>query len=69
MTDLVNGLKMISCLQLIKTHEWAPAIHLDNRYRLMRGEQMLDAQGNPTDQIGEDETAGREFIIEYDETS
>ena len=50
---------------MYKTHVWAPAIHLDNRYRLMRGEQMLDKDGNPTDQIGEDETAG--MPIDLDE--
>lgn len=49
---------------MIKTHDWKPAIHLDNRYRLMRGEQMLDALGNPTDEIGEDETRGEPFILE-----
>ncbi|XP_011690513.1 PREDICTED: uncharacterized protein LOC105451640 [Wasmannia auropunctata] len=32
--------------------EWKPAIHLDNRYRLMRHEPMLDAYGNVTDKIG-----------------
>ncbi|KAK2574903.1 hypothetical protein KPH14_002594 [Odynerus spinipes] len=32
-----------------------PAIHLDNRYRLMRHEPMLDAEGNQTDVIGDDE--------------
>lgn len=44
--------------QLRKTVDWKPAIHLDNRYRLMRHEPMLDADGNVTDQIGEDENAG-----------
>ncbi|CAL7939266.1 unnamed protein product [Xylocopa violacea] len=42
---------------LIKTREWKPAIHLDNRYRLMRNEPMLDADGKETDQIGEDDSA------------
>ncbi|XP_071627465.1 uncharacterized protein [Temnothorax longispinosus] len=41
-------------LKLITLTEWKPAIHLDNRYRLMRHEPMLDADGNETDQIGED---------------
>ncbi|XP_067210425.1 uncharacterized protein [Linepithema humile] len=31
-----------------------PAIHLDNRYRLMRNEPMLDADGKETDRIGDD---------------
>ncbi|XP_053996577.1 uncharacterized protein LOC128886040 isoform X2 [Hylaeus anthracinus] len=43
--------------KLVKMQEWKPAIHLDNRYRLMRNEPMLDANGNETDDIGEDETA------------
>lgn len=57
------GVAMISFLswflraQIIKRHKLKPAIHLDNRYRLMRNEPMLDADGNETDQIGEDETA------------
>lgn len=34
-----------------------PAIHLDNRYRLMRREPMLDADGNETTEIGRDETS------------
>lgn len=38
--------------QLITFREWKPAIHLDNRYRLMRHEPMLDADGNKTDKIG-----------------
>ncbi|XP_031786879.1 uncharacterized protein LOC116417554 [Nasonia vitripennis] len=46
-------------LKWMKTDDWKPAIHLDNRYRLMRGEPMLDANGNETDEIGEDETAGQ----------
>ncbi|XP_071871385.1 uncharacterized protein [Bombus fervidus] len=44
-------------LKIIKRHKLKPAIHLDNRYRLMRNEPMLDADGNEIDQIGEDETA------------
>ncbi|XP_076625810.1 uncharacterized protein LOC143344073 [Colletes latitarsis] len=44
-------------LKLVKLQEWKPAIHLDNRYRLMRKEPMLDACGNETDDIGQDETA------------
>lgn len=43
----------------MKNDDVKPAIHLDNRYRLMRGEPMLDANGNETDEIGEDETAGQ----------
>lgn len=43
--------------QIINFREWKPAIHLDNRYRLMRHEPMLDADGNVTEEIGEDETA------------
>ncbi|KOX70107.1 hypothetical protein WN51_04847 [Melipona quadrifasciata] len=46
-----------SVVKIIKRHKLKPAIHLDNRYRLMRNEPMLDADGNETDQIGEDETA------------
>ncbi|XP_070155144.1 uncharacterized protein [Polyergus mexicanus] len=41
-------------LKLIAFHEYKPAIHLDNRYRLMRHEPMLDADGKKTDKIGED---------------
>ncbi|XP_076175199.1 uncharacterized protein LOC143150615 [Ptiloglossa arizonensis] len=44
-------------LKLVKLQEWKPVIHLDNRYRLMRNEPMLDADGNVTDDIGEDEAA------------
>lgn len=40
--------------QLIRFTELKPAIHLDNRYRLMRHEPMLDADGKKTDEIGED---------------
>ncbi|KZC07951.1 hypothetical protein WN55_09014 [Dufourea novaeangliae] len=42
---------------LMTGQELKPAIHLDNRYRLMRNEPMLDAEGRETDCIGEDETA------------
>ncbi|XP_018316325.1 uncharacterized protein [Mycetomoellerius zeteki] len=41
-------------LKLIQFKEWKPAIHLDNRYRLMRHEPMLDADGKVTDVLGED---------------
>ncbi|KYN05272.1 hypothetical protein ALC62_03795 [Cyphomyrmex costatus] len=41
--------------QLFQFKEWKPAIHLDNRYRLMRHEPMLDADGNVTDVLGEDD--------------
>ncbi|XP_029171404.1 uncharacterized protein LOC114940826 [Nylanderia fulva] len=41
-------------LKLITFAEYKPAIHLDNRYRLMRHEPMLDADGNKTDKIGKD---------------
>ncbi|XP_018378603.1 PREDICTED: uncharacterized protein LOC108771172 [Trachymyrmex cornetzi] len=41
-------------LKLIQLKEWKPAIHLDNRYRLMRHEPMLDADGNVTNMLGED---------------
>lgn len=41
----------------MKRHELKPAIYLDNLYRLMRKEPMLDADGNKIDEIGEDETA------------
>ncbi|XP_076396421.1 uncharacterized protein LOC105662556 [Megachile rotundata] len=41
-------------LKLIKDRNLQPAIHLDNRYRLMRGEPMLDANGNETSEIGDD---------------
>ncbi|XP_076227756.1 uncharacterized protein LOC143175014 [Nomia melanderi] len=44
-------------LKLMQLQELKPAIHLDNRYRLMRKEPMLDANGCETDTIGEDETA------------
>ncbi|XP_018341888.1 PREDICTED: uncharacterized protein LOC108748323 isoform X3 [Trachymyrmex septentrionalis] len=42
-------------LKLIQFKPWKPAIHLDNRYRLMRHEPMLDADGNETDVIGKDD--------------
>ncbi|XP_011064657.1 PREDICTED: uncharacterized protein LOC105152218 [Acromyrmex echinatior] len=41
-------------LKIIKFKKWKPAIHLDNRYRLMRQEPMLDADGNVTNELGED---------------
>ncbi|XP_011645485.1 LOW QUALITY PROTEIN: uncharacterized protein LOC105432385 [Pogonomyrmex barbatus] len=41
-------------LKLITITKPKPAIHLDNRYRLMRHEPMLDADGNVTDKIGDD---------------
>ncbi|XP_039314840.1 uncharacterized protein LOC105193822 isoform X2 [Solenopsis invicta] len=41
-------------LKLIEFTKWEPAIHLDNRYRLMRHEPMLDADGNKTHEIGSD---------------
>ncbi|XP_072759193.1 uncharacterized protein [Anoplolepis gracilipes] len=41
-------------LKLITFTEYKPAIHLDNRYRLMRHEPMLDAEGKETNKIGED---------------
>ncbi|XP_026670930.1 uncharacterized protein LOC108626817 isoform X1 [Ceratina calcarata] len=44
-------------LKLVQFHEIKPAVHLDNRYRLMRHEPMLDAEGQRTDKIGKDETA------------
>ncbi|XP_076761892.1 uncharacterized protein LOC143429923, partial [Xylocopa sonorina] len=44
-------------LKLIKFRDWKPTIHLDNRYRLMRNEPMLDANGRETDRIGEDDGA------------
>lgn len=49
--------RFLSCFQLMQLQELKPAIHLDNRYRLMRKEPMLDASGRETDTIGEDETA------------
>ncbi|KAH0554582.1 hypothetical protein KQX54_011586 [Cotesia glomerata] len=42
------------CTKLIGCNTPEPAIDLDNRYRLMRHEQMLDAQGNPTDKFIKD---------------
>ncbi|XP_078040149.1 uncharacterized protein LOC144471711 [Augochlora pura] len=44
-------------LKLRTVEEVKPAVHLDNRYRLMRHEQMLNDEGCKTDNIGEDETA------------
>ncbi|XP_036151326.1 uncharacterized protein LOC118648898 [Monomorium pharaonis] len=41
-------------LKFITLTPLKPAIHLDNRYRLMRHEPMLDADGNRTNVIGED---------------
>ncbi|XP_074096062.1 uncharacterized protein LOC141525449 [Cotesia typhae] len=51
-------------LKLIGCNTPEPAIDLDNRYRLMRHEQMLDAQGNPTDKFIKDSRvyAFEEFI-------
>ncbi|TGZ52533.1 Uncharacterized protein DBV15_07946 [Temnothorax longispinosus] len=49
-----NAPSSLLLFPLITLTEWKPAIHLDNRYRLMRHEPMLDADGNETDQIGED---------------
>ncbi|KAK1130309.1 hypothetical protein K0M31_018445 [Melipona bicolor] len=54
---MISFLTWFLRVQIIKRHKLKPAIHLDNRYRLMRNEPMLDADGNETDQIGEDETA------------
>lgn len=34
-----------------------PTIALDNRYRLMRNEPMLNAKGEQTDEIGDDAPA------------
>ncbi|KYN39598.1 hypothetical protein ALC56_06092 [Trachymyrmex septentrionalis] len=48
-----NNIKMY--VKLIQFKPWKPAIHLDNRYRLMRHEPMLDADGNETDVIGKDD--------------
>lgn len=45
---------LLYLFQLIQFKEWKPAIHLDNRYRLMRHEPMLDADGKVTDVLGED---------------
>ncbi|XP_046828475.1 uncharacterized protein LOC124428465 [Vespa crabro] len=42
-------------LKLWHTKKPQPAIHLDNRYRLMRHEPMLDVDGNETNEIGEDD--------------
>ncbi|XP_050449821.1 uncharacterized protein LOC126850654 [Cataglyphis hispanica] len=47
-------------LKILTFTHYKPAIHLDNRYRLMRHEPMLDADYKETDQIGEDN------IEEYD---
>ncbi|XP_034181579.1 uncharacterized protein LOC117604995 [Osmia lignaria lignaria] len=44
-------------LKLVKLQRLCPAIHLDNRYRLMRHEPMLDADGKETKEIGKDESA------------
>lgn len=45
------------CSQIWKLRKLKPAIQLDNRYRLMRKEPMLDADGNETTELGPDETA------------
>ncbi|KYM82663.1 hypothetical protein ALC53_06838 [Atta colombica] len=50
LVTIVTGLYLF---QLIQFQKPQPAIHLDNRYRLMRHEPMLDADGNVTDVIGE----------------
>ncbi|EGI59066.1 hypothetical protein G5I_12777 [Acromyrmex echinatior] len=47
-----NNIKIYT--KIIKFKKWKPAIHLDNRYRLMRQEPMLDADGNVTNELGED---------------
>ncbi|XP_016913219.1 uncharacterized protein LOC107998450 [Apis cerana] len=44
-------------LKIWKLRKLKPAIQLDNRYRLMRKEPMLDADGKETDDIGPDDTA------------
>ncbi|KAG7190112.1 hypothetical protein KM043_006246 [Ampulex compressa] len=46
--------KSIARAALVTVREWKPAIHLDNRYRLMRKEPMLDANGMETNEIGDD---------------
>jgi hypothetical protein len=43
--------------QFCNLYKYEPAIHLDNRYRLMAGLPMLDADGNETTEIGIDNTA------------
>lgn len=50
-----NKKKLFFRLQLWYTKKQKPAIHLDNRYRLMRHEPMLDADGNETNEIGEED--------------
>ncbi|KAF7997086.1 hypothetical protein HCN44_005363 [Aphidius gifuensis] len=40
-------------LKMFKRDKIEPAIGLDNRYRLMRGERMLDAKGNITNDYGD----------------
>ncbi|KAL2713472.1 hypothetical protein V1478_017170, partial [Vespula squamosa] len=44
-----------------------PAIHLDNRYRLMRHEPMLDADGKETNEIGEDDSVDIEDLLRAEE--
>lgn len=59
--------RFLSCFQLMQLQELKPAIHLDNRYRLMRKEPMLDANGRETDIIGEDETAAPDLKEAFEE--
>ncbi|KAF7383037.1 hypothetical protein HZH68_014886 [Vespula germanica] len=49
------------------TKKLKPAIHLDNRYRLMRHEPMLDADGKETDEIGEDDSIDIEELLRQQE--
>ncbi|XP_043682273.1 uncharacterized protein LOC122635755 [Vespula pensylvanica] len=54
-------------LKLWYTKKLKPAIHLDNRYRLMRHEPMLDADGKETDEIGEDDSIDIEELLRQQE--
>ncbi|CAK9812084.1 hypothetical protein ANTPLA_LOCUS7283 [Anthophora plagiata] len=41
-------------LKIVKRNELKPAIFLDNLYRMMRGDPMVDENGNEIEEIGED---------------
>ncbi|CAK9800365.1 hypothetical protein ANTQUA_LOCUS2422 [Anthophora quadrimaculata] len=41
-------------LKIMKRNKIKPAIFLDNLYRMMRGDPLLDENGNEIEEIGED---------------
>ncbi|KAI4482202.1 hypothetical protein M0804_008753 [Polistes exclamans] len=61
------GRRPVNSGQLWHRKKLKPAIHLDNRYRLMRHEPMLDANGNETNEIGEDDTISIDDLLEEEQ--